>query len=420
MTLTTDHPPRPASDRSPRRRPPQPGRTSPGPARPRRQGDHRVHPRAHHRARRVDGDEHVLETPDGRGRYRFRARELALEHLLIDRSTPDARARRPAARPRRPGVRRRVRRGARHPAGAAADVPRGGGEHARLLGLEAPAPRTTRRGPRGRELPGGRGGDDRGTPRLRRQQRPRRVRARRLRALRAGDRSRRSGWCGWPAVATPAGCRCGEGLDRGRALRRRARRGGARAVRRATARARASTPRTTCGCRCTRGSGPTRSRSPSRPTWRAATWCSSGRGPTTTAPQQSIRTFFNTSRPDRHYTKTALSVQNMGFMRGLSPAYMGGHAGHQRLGARGRHRRPHAAPLRVHGAPRARGDRLHRRCLPPARRHLAVPEDARGAVAREPGAPARAGGAAGHDGGAAPPRRRRRLVRRRAGPALRD
>ncbi len=40
--------------------------------------------------------------------------------------------------------------------------------------------------------------------------------------------------------------------------------------------------------------------------------------------QQSIRTFFNTSRPDRHYTKTALSVQNMGFMRGLSPAYMGG------------------------------------------------------------------------------------------------
>ena len=38
--------------------------------------------------------------------------------------------------------------------------------------------------------------------------------------------------------------------------------------------------------------------------------------------QQSIRTFFNTDHPDRHYVKTALSVLNMGFMRGLSAAYM--------------------------------------------------------------------------------------------------
>ncbi|MEU0032595.1 IucA/IucC family siderophore biosynthesis protein [Streptomyces sp. NPDC006333] len=38
--------------------------------------------------------------------------------------------------------------------------------------------------------------------------------------------------------------------------------------------------------------------------------------------QQSIRTFFNTSRPEKHYVKTALSVLNMGFMRGLSAAYM--------------------------------------------------------------------------------------------------
>jgi len=38
--------------------------------------------------------------------------------------------------------------------------------------------------------------------------------------------------------------------------------------------------------------------------------------------QQSIRTFFNVSRPERCYVKTALSIQNMGFMRGLSPAYM--------------------------------------------------------------------------------------------------
>ncbi|WP_051718011.1 IucA/IucC family protein [Streptomyces megasporus] len=38
--------------------------------------------------------------------------------------------------------------------------------------------------------------------------------------------------------------------------------------------------------------------------------------------QQSIRTFFNTGDPAKHYVKTALSVLNMGFMRGLSAAYM--------------------------------------------------------------------------------------------------
>jgi len=38
--------------------------------------------------------------------------------------------------------------------------------------------------------------------------------------------------------------------------------------------------------------------------------------------QQSIRTFFNTSAPGKYYVKTALSILNMGFMRGLSPCYM--------------------------------------------------------------------------------------------------
>jgi siderophore synthetase component len=47
-----------------------------------------------------------------------------------------------------------------------------------------------------------------------------------------------------------------------------------------------------------------------------------GTGTDTYQAQQSIRTFFNTSVPDRHYVKTALSVLNMGFMRGLSPQYM--------------------------------------------------------------------------------------------------
>jgi siderophore synthetase component len=38
--------------------------------------------------------------------------------------------------------------------------------------------------------------------------------------------------------------------------------------------------------------------------------------------QQSIRTLLNRSRPDRDYVKVALAIQNMGFLRGLSPAYM--------------------------------------------------------------------------------------------------
>ncbi|OEJ98578.1 transcriptional regulator [Flavivirga aquatica] len=38
--------------------------------------------------------------------------------------------------------------------------------------------------------------------------------------------------------------------------------------------------------------------------------------------QQSIRTLYNKSNPEKMYTKTALSILNMGFMRGLSPYYM--------------------------------------------------------------------------------------------------
>jgi len=38
--------------------------------------------------------------------------------------------------------------------------------------------------------------------------------------------------------------------------------------------------------------------------------------------QQSIRTLFNKSDPNKFYTKTALSIINMGFMRGMSPYYM--------------------------------------------------------------------------------------------------
>jgi len=38
--------------------------------------------------------------------------------------------------------------------------------------------------------------------------------------------------------------------------------------------------------------------------------------------QQSIRTFLNVTTPHRDYVKTAVAIQNMGFLRGLSPAYM--------------------------------------------------------------------------------------------------
>lgn len=38
--------------------------------------------------------------------------------------------------------------------------------------------------------------------------------------------------------------------------------------------------------------------------------------------QQSIRTLYNRNQPKRRYVKVALSILNMGFMRGLSPYYM--------------------------------------------------------------------------------------------------
>ncbi len=47
-----------------------------------------------------------------------------------------------------------------------------------------------------------------------------------------------------------------------------------------------------------------------------------GKGNDQYAAQQSIRTLFNTTHPEKLYAKTALSILNMGFMRGLSPYYM--------------------------------------------------------------------------------------------------
>lgn len=47
-----------------------------------------------------------------------------------------------------------------------------------------------------------------------------------------------------------------------------------------------------------------------------------GPGPGAHRAQQSIRTFFPIDHPTRSYVKVALAIQNMGFVRGLSPAYM--------------------------------------------------------------------------------------------------
>ena len=73
-----------------------------------------------------------------------------------------------------------------------------------------------------------------------------------------------------------------------------------------------------------------------------------GEGPDDYRAQQSIRTFFNASRPERHYVKTALSIQNMGFMRGLSPAYMGATPAINDWVAEVVVDRPDPARLRVH------------------------------------------------------------------------
>ncbi|UII19644.1 GNAT family N-acetyltransferase [Fulvivirga ligni] len=49
-----------------------------------------------------------------------------------------------------------------------------------------------------------------------------------------------------------------------------------------------------------------------------------GRGRDQYLAQQSIRTLYNITKPDKYYVKTSLSILNMGFMRGLSPYYMSG------------------------------------------------------------------------------------------------
>ncbi|MFK4690034.1 siderophore synthetase component [Streptomyces pristinaespiralis] len=131
--------------------------------------------------------------------------------------------------------------------------------------------------------------------------------------------------------------------------------------------------------------------------------------------QQSIRTFFNTDAPAKHYVKTALSVLNMGFMRGLSAAYMeatpaindwlaGLIDGDDVLKA------ARFSIIRERAAVGYRHLEYEGRDRPV----LPLPQDARRPVAREPGGVPGGRRAARHHGVPAARRRRGRVVRGRA------
>ena len=129
--------------------------------------------------------------------------------------------------------------------------------------------------------------------------------------------------------------------------------------------------------------------------------------------QQSIRTFFNTTHPTKHYVKTALSVLNMGFLRGLSASYMEATpaindwladlvARDEVLRSTGLEVLRERAAVGYHPAPYEAA----------AAQGFPVPEDARRPVAREPGPVPERGREAGHHGLAAAHRPGRKLLRR--------
>ena len=124
----------------------------------------------------------------------------------------------------------------------------------------------------------------------------------------------------------------------------------------------------------------------------APIWCCLGDGAGRVPARSSRSARSSTSaEPDRHYVKTALSVLNMGFMRGLSAAYMeatpaindwlaGLVAGDAVLAGTGLRRSCASGPPIGY---------RHRQYEAATDRVLPVPQDARRAVAGEPGARAR-------------------------------
>ncbi|WP_278259962.1 IucA/IucC family protein [Nocardioides convexus] len=177
-------------------------------------------------------------------------------------------------------------------------------------------------------------------------------------------------------------------------------------------------PRTTSSCRCTPGSGATKSAITFAPDVARRDLVHLGVGEDEHHPQQSIRTFFNASRPERHYVKTALAIQNMGFVRGLSPKYMEATPAINDWVASVVHADDELAGcgfevLREVAAIGYTGDAFHRLAgTSPYRKMIA-------ALWRESPVPRTAEGEqAEHDGRAAAPRRRRRRARDRVDQGL--
>ena len=110
------------------------------------------------------------------------------------------------------------------------------------------------------------------------------------------------------------------------------------------------------------------------------------RATTTTARSSRSARSSTPAAPTRHYVKTALSIQNMGFMRGPVAGLHGGHAGDQRLGRRpGQRRRDPARRAASRCCASARrsatpGDAYHRHAA--ARRRTARCSPRCGARAR--------------------------------------
>ena len=247
--------------------------------------------------------------------------------------------------------------------------------------------------------------------------------ARRLHGVRPRDRQRRSGWSGSPPGASTPASPSATGRTEEELYAGELDDDDPRRVRASGCATSGSTRTTTCYLPVHPWQWRNKLAITFAPDLARARPGAARRGRRTTTARSSRSARSSTSAdPERHYVKTALAIQNMGFLRGLSPAYMGADAGDQRLGGVDVvEADPTLQRLRVRGAARARGDRLHRRRVPRAARRptcVAVPEDARRAVAREPGAAARRGRAAGDDGVAAAPRRRRRVAGGRAGRAV--
>ena len=195
---------------------------------------------------------------------------------------------------------------------------------------------------------------------------------------------------------------------------------GTAALRRADPGRRRRSGRLPPACRCIRGSGRTRRRSRSRRTSRSGTSSTSARVTTTT--RRSSRSGRSSTGRTRsgNYVKTALSVLNMGFMRGLSPTYMEKTpAINDWVYGPGRERRG-AEALRLLRTARDRRGRLPqpvlrgRDCPRPRRTGRCCPRCGGRARCRA----LDAGRAAGHDGEPAARRPARLVAGRRADPVV--